>query len=114
SLLLGKEMDLPFISAEKYLFNDSALALHMPYADDNNDIASHTIATGQNAGWIWDIGLTHRCGVGHVYSSEFLGDDEAEANLHAHLGPAADDISPRKIKFKSGHRHSFGKAIVSR
>ena len=109
SLLLGKEMEVPFISAEKYLFNDSALALHMPYADDEDPIASHTIATGQNAGWIWDIGLTHRRGVGHVYASEFLSDDEADANLHHYLGPRADDLTARKISFKSGHRAQFWK-----
>ncbi len=109
SLLLGKEMDVPFLSADQYLFNDSALALQMPYSDKKDDIASHTIATGQNAGWIWDIGLTHRRGVGHVYSSEFLSDDEAEANLHRYLGPEADDLEARKIRFNSGHREQFWK-----
>ena len=109
SLLLGKEMGVPFVSAEKVLFNDTALALHMPYAKEKNEIASHTIATGQNAGWIWDIGLSHRRGVGHVYSSQFLSDDEAHANLHKYLGPEADDLSARKISFKSGHRAQFWK-----
>jgi len=109
SLLLGKEMDVPFLSADKYLFNDSALALQMPYSDNNDDIASHTIATGQNAGWIWDIGLTHRRGVGHVYSSEYLSDDEAEANLRKYLGPESDQLNARKIGFNSGHRQQFWK-----
>jgi len=109
SLLLGKEMNVPFISADKYLFNDSALALQVPYSEQRDDIASHTIATGQNAGWIWDIGLTHRRGVGHVYSSEYLSDDEAEANLYKYLGPESDGLSPRKISFKSGHREQFWK-----
>ncbi|MDO6559289.1 tryptophan halogenase family protein [Paraglaciecola chathamensis] len=104
SLLLGQALEVPFISADKVLFNDSALALHMPYESGTSPIASHTIATGQNAGWIWDIGLTHRRGVGHVYSSQYLSDDEAEANLRRYLGPTSDDISVRKIGFKSGHR----------
>lgn len=43
-------METSFVSADKYLFNDTALALHMPYAEDNNDIENHTIATGQTAG----------------------------------------------------------------
>jgi len=109
SLLLGKEMDVPFVSAKQYLFNDSALALHVPYLEDEDQIASHTIATGQNAGWIWDIGLTHRRGVGHVYSSEFLSDDEAEVNLRSYLGKRADELSPRKICFDSGYRKQFWK-----
>ncbi len=109
SLLLGDQLGVPFVSADQYLFNDSALALHMPYTEEKDDIASHTIATGQNAGWLWDIGLTHRRGVGHVYSSEYLSDDEAANNLKTYLGPEANDIEPRKISFKSGHRQQFWK-----
>ncbi|MDC0601660.1 tryptophan 7-halogenase [Aliiglaciecola sp.] len=107
SLLLGKALGVPFIDASDCLFNDTALALQVPYADPTDPIASHTIATGQNAGWIWDIGLTHRRGVGHVYSSKFMSDDEAEANLRAYLGEAADGLTPRKIKYESGHREKF-------
>ena len=117
SLLLGKEMDVPFVSADQYLFNDSALALHVPYAKHEDPIASHTIATGQNAGWIWDIGLTQRRGVGHVYASDYLSDDEAESNLRRYLDQNASgltveqlkELTPRKINFKSGHREQFWK-----
>lgn len=109
SLLLGKQMGIPFISADQYLFNDTALAAHVPYAKGHDPVATHTIATGQNAGWIWDIGLTHRRGVGHVYSSQYLSDDEAETNLRNYLGPIATDVSTRKIGFNSGHREQFWK-----
>ncbi|MDM7859224.1 tryptophan 7-halogenase [Alteromonas sp. ASW11-36] len=107
SLLLGEELGVPWVSADQYLFNDSALACHVPYESASDPIASHTIATAQNAGWIWDIGLTHRRGVGHVYSSKFLNDDEAEANLRRYIGETSHDISVRKIGFKSGHREWF-------
>lgn len=107
SLLLGRALGIKFKSMQQYLFNDSALALHVPYADKGDEIASHTIATAQNAGWIWDIGLTSRRGVGHVYSSEFLTDDEACENLRKYLGPQGKDIEPRKINFNSGHREKF-------
>jgi len=52
SLLLGKKLAVPFISKDDVLFNDSALALQIPYEDDLQPIASHTIATAQNAGWL--------------------------------------------------------------
>ena len=109
SLLLGEKLGVPFLEKDKYLFNDSALALHFPYESENSPVASHTIAAAQNAGWIWDIGLPSRRGVGHVYASEFLSDDEAEANLKNYLGRGADDLSPRKISFNSGHRQEFWK-----
>ncbi len=109
SLLLGDKLGVPFLSKDDVLFNDSALALHFPYPSDQSPVASHTIAAAQNAGWIWDIGLPSRRGVGHVYAGEFLSDDEALANLKSYLGPEAKDIEPRKIQFNSGHRETFWK-----
>lgn len=109
SLLLGKALNVPFVPVDEVLFNDTALAMQIPYAQDNSPVACHTIATAQNAGWIWDIGLTHRRGVGHVYSSDYLSDDEAEANLRHYLGDAATGINARKISFASGHRAQFWK-----
>ncbi len=109
SLLLGKEMGVSFKSMDHVLFNDSALALHVEYPEQSAPIASHTIATAQNAGWIWDIGLTHRRGVGHVYSSEYLSDDKAADNLHAYLGAEPGSLEPRKISFSSGYREQFWK-----
>lgn len=109
SLLLGKALGVPFISTDDVLFNDSALAMQVPYENEDSPIASHTIATAQNAGWIWDIGLTHRRGVGHVYSSDYLSDDEAESNLRKYLGKSAEGLEPRKISFKSGHRAQYWK-----
>ncbi|MFC3121339.1 tryptophan halogenase family protein [Agaribacter flavus] len=109
SLLLGETLGVPFKHADKYLFNDSALAIQVPYDSPDSPIASHTIATAQNAGWIWDIGLSHRRGVGHVYSSQFLSDDEAEANLRKYLKGAGSDKSVRKITYQSGHREIFWK-----
>ncbi|HAQ47954.1 MAG TPA: tryptophan halogenase, partial [Glaciecola sp.] len=109
SLLLGKALDVPFVPQDDVLFNDTALAMHVPYDSESSPIACHTIATAQNAGWIWDIGLTHRRGVGHVYASDYLSDDEAESNLRQYLGESGKGVPTRKISFKSGHRKQFWK-----
>ncbi|MDO6692812.1 tryptophan 7-halogenase [Aliiglaciecola sp. 3_MG-2023] len=109
SLLLGKALDVPFKKTDDVLFNDSALAMQIPYKESQQNIACHTIATAQNAGWIWDIGLTNRRGVGHVYASKFLSDDEAEANLRSYIGEGSEDLDARKITFQSGHRKQFWK-----
>ncbi len=109
SLLLGQTLNVPFKKVDNILFNDSALAMRVPYENDDAPLACHTIATAQNAGWIWDIGLTNRRGVGHVYSSQFLSDDEAEANLRRYIGNASDNLTARKISFESGHREQFWK-----
>ena len=107
SRLLGEALGVGWVSADDVLFNDRALAVQVPYDSVADPLACHTIATAQNSGWIWDIGLTHRRGVGHVYSSQYLGDDEAAANLRAYLGPQGKDLEPRLIRFRSGYRERF-------
>jgi 2-polyprenyl-6-methoxyphenol hydroxylase-like FAD-dependent oxidoreductase len=109
SKLLGEALGVPFKSTQDVLFNDTALAIQVPYESELSPLPSHTIATGQKAGWTWDIGLPTRRGVGHVYSSEFISDDEAESILRDYIGPMAEDLSVRKIPFESGHRETFWK-----
>ncbi|MBU3077552.1 tryptophan halogenase family protein [Sphingomonas quercus] len=109
SLLLGEALGVPFKSCSDVLFCDTALAVQIPYDSEISPIASHTISTAQPAGWIWDIGLPTRRGTGHVYSSSHISDDEAERQLRAYIGPAADGLAVRKIGIRSGHRETFWK-----
>jgi 2-polyprenyl-6-methoxyphenol hydroxylase-like FAD-dependent oxidoreductase len=112
SLLLGKHFDIPFQSQQAYLFNDTALAVQVPYAEEDQAIQSCTHSTAQTAGWIWDIGLPTRRGTGHVYSSAHISDDEATAQLLSYIrevagDKAASDAVPRRIQFQPGHRREF-------
>ncbi|MCJ8274102.1 MAG: tryptophan 7-halogenase [Psychrosphaera sp.] len=112
SKLLGEHYQIPFIEKKHILFNDSALAVQVPYEDDNSPIASATLSTAQSAGWIWDIGLPTRRGVGYTYSSKHIDDQSAEKALKDYLAQsigeqAADALKPRKITFKPGHREKF-------
>lgn len=107
SLLLGQHYQVPFVPCDDVLFIDRALAVHVPYEDENSPIATHTISTAQDAGWIWDIGLQQRRGVGHVYASRYQSQDEAMQRLAAYVGPAFDESSVREIPIQSGHRQHF-------
>jgi len=112
SLLLGQHYGVPLHSVQPLLFNDSALAVQVPYAAADAPIASHTIATARQAGWIWDIGLQTRRGVGHVYSSAHMSDAEAESVLRNYVaeGAAAKDVAslaPRKLSFRPGYRQTL-------
>ncbi|MCI2283076.1 tryptophan 7-halogenase [Colwellia sp. MSW7] len=107
SLLLGKHYDVPFTSCNDVLFIDTALAVQVPYDDEDSTIASHTISTGQEAGWIWDIGLQHRRGVGYVYSSKYSSEEEARTVLAEYVGEKIESLSIRKIPIVSGHREKF-------
>lgn len=112
SLLLGKHYKVPFVDRSDVLFVDRALAVHAPYLNENDDIVSHTVSTGQEAGWIWDIGLQTRRGVGHVYSTRHTDRERAEEALMAYLEPTigrsvAHNLSVREIPITSGHRAHF-------
>ena len=112
SLLLGEHYQIPFISKQQFLFNDTALAVQIPYPENNSPIASSTIATAQTAGWIWDIGLPTRRGIGHVYSSAHIEQPNAELLLRQYIAPsigqaAAEQAEIRKITFTPGHREKF-------
>lgn len=110
SLLLGKHYGIAFLSQRGILFNDSALAVQVPYVREDDPIASQTTSTAQEAGWIWDIGLPNRRGIGHVYSSAHTSDEAAEAALRAYIrasGGPEDIPAPRKLGFHPGYREKF-------
>jgi hypothetical protein len=110
SLLLGQHFGIPFLSQRHVLFNDSALAVQVPYPFEDSPIASQTTSCAQRCGWIWDIGLPSRRGVGHVYSSAHTSDDEAEVALRAYIstsGGPADPPAARRIGFQPGYRERF-------
>jgi tryptophan halogenase len=109
SLLLGKTLGVPFKSCQDVLFCNTALALQVPYERDDAPMASHTISTAQDAGWIWDIGLPHRRGTGYVYSSRHTDEAQATETFMRYLGPAHRHLTPRKITIHGGHRSTFWK-----
>lgn len=104
ALLIGEQFGVPFIDRSDVLFNDRALAVQVPVAP-GSPIASQTTATAHAAGWIWDIGLPERRGVGCVYSSKFMSDEVAAETLAAYLGEPAPSF--RRLTFRSGHRERF-------
>jgi tryptophan 7-halogenase len=108
SLLLGQHYGIGSICQKHVLFNDRALALQVPYADPASPIACQTISTAQGSGWVWDIGLQSRRGVGHVYSSTHTTDEAAEQALRDYVAATGGLIEagtmPAKIRIEPGYR----------
>lgn len=109
SKLLGETLEVPFVDCDDVLFIDRALAVQVPYDAPDEPVVSHTVSTGQKHGWIWDIGLKNRRGVGYVYSSGHAAGDDVAAELEAYVGPRFKELSTREIRIRSGHRATFWK-----
>jgi tryptophan 7-halogenase len=114
--LISGHCGVDWIDRSDVSFNDRALAVQVPVLP-GSPVASQTIGTAHRAGWIWDIALPTRRGIGCVYASRFMADDEADAVLRAHVAahvPGADvaALSPRKLSFATGHRARFWQGNV--
>ncbi|WP_394172503.1 tryptophan halogenase family protein [Thalassotalea litorea] len=106
-LLIGETLGVEWKKIDDVLFNDTALAMQVPYEEPDSPIATHTISTAQEAGWIWDIGLHHRRGIGYVYSSKYSTDERAEQILRQYAGKMGADQEIRKIPLNLGYRQKF-------
>lgn len=109
ALLLGDALGVEFVDMSASMPIDSALAVQIPYTS-GMPVKSATISTAQSAGWVWDIGLSNRRGVGHVYSSNHISDDQAAVQLQRYLGLSEVEFSafnPRKLAIQPGYREKF-------
>ena len=112
ALLIGQHYGVGFTSVKDVLFNDTALAVQVPYANPDDAIASATRATAGTAGWVWDIALQTRRGVGHVYSAAHADRAAAMAALESYVArtsPGVDHatLDVRTISFEPGYRETF-------
>lgn len=111
AMLIGGHCGVDWIDRSDVLANDRALAVQVP-VEPGSPIESQTIGTAHEAGWLWDIGLPTRRGIGCVYSSKFMNEAQASDILRAYVATAAGEdaaamIKPRALSFRSGHRTEF-------
>jgi tryptophan halogenase len=109
-LLIGGALDVPWQDWSHWLPANRAVTVPCERTDP---LLPYTKATAHGAGWQWRIPLQHRTGNGHVFSSEFMSEDEATQVLLDHLdAPATAD--PRTLTFKTGRRDRlWHKNVVS-
>ena len=104
--LISGALKTPFRNMNEVLFADRAVAIQVPYERPDAPIPSYTIASAREAGWIWDIGLQARRGVGYVYSSRHTDDSRAEQVLRSHIGPACAQLEVRQLRLNVGYRET--------
>ncbi len=111
-LLIREHFEVGFVPVGDVLFNDAAIAVQVPYASPEDPIASTTHATAVANGWIWDIGLQSRRGIGHVYSTAHASEETALATIREYVSRTApgvdlDKLQFRSIPFEPGHRREL-------
>lgn len=109
-LLIEQALHTGFEDWSHWLPCDSAVTVP---CESNGEPIPYTCSMAQKAGWQWRIPLQHRIGNGHVYSSKFMSDEEAQQILLKNLDgkPLAE---PRLIRFKTGIRKkSWNKNVLA-
>ena len=99
-LLIEEALETGYEDWRHWLPCDSAIAVG---SEVTSAPTPFTRSTAERAGWQWRIPLQHRIGNGYVYSSAFIGDDEARDTLVENLDgkPIAE---PRLLRFTAGRR----------
>ena len=110
ALLIEGALKTGFEDWSDYLPCDRAWAVP---CELTGELPPYTRATARPAGWQWRIGLQHRTGNGHVYSSQHMSDDEAASILMGSLDGKAL-AEPRMLKFRAGKRKQvWNKNVVA-
>jgi tryptophan 7-halogenase len=100
--LINSDKQNGFNTLSDTLFVDRAVVTRVEN-ESLSDVIGYTKSTAQTAGWIWDIALQDRRGVGHVYSSRYIDDDAAKAELAAYVGQPAETLETRKLEMRIGY-----------
>lgn len=102
-LLIGQALGVAYRDWSKYLPCNRAVAVP---CESVTPLTPYTRSTAHSAGWQWRIPLQHRTGNGHVFSVDYMSEQDATDILMSNLDgtPLAD---PRVIRFTTGHRESF-------
>ncbi|WP_036169775.1 tryptophan halogenase family protein [Massilia sp. 9096] len=113
-LLIEETLKTGFEDWSHWLPCDRAWAVPCELAAGLKDeLLPYTRAQARPAGWQWRIGLQHRTGNGHVFSSRHMSEDEAASILLNSLDgkPLAD---PKLLRFTAGKRSkTWNKNVVA-
>jgi tryptophan halogenase len=96
---LAKALDINWVSYKEHLPVDTAMPFLVKYKP-NEVVEPVTTAWAQKAGWMWKIPTADRYGCGYVFDSNFITNEQAQAEIESVLG---HDITPiRLLKFETG------------
>ncbi|VAV86871.1 Tryptophan halogenase, partial [hydrothermal vent metagenome] len=100
--LINHDKKNHFFDKTDMLFVDRAVTTRIPHKGVAS-INGYTTSTAQDSGWIWDINLQSRLGVGYVYSSRYCDDDTALATLANYLDKPVESFEARNLAMRIGY-----------
>lgn len=107
--LMGKALGVPLKSFAGSLFCDRAVI--GGWTRQEEPLMAYTTAETMDAGWCWQIEHERYINRGYVYGSDFISDEEAEAEFrrcNPHVG------TTRVVRFRSGRLvNSWEKNVVA-
>jgi len=117
SLLLDKALKEPFESYEDILPNNSAVAARVPFINQKKQTVPYTNCIAYDNGWIWEIPLWTRMGMGYVYSDKYISDEQAKIDFKEYLKKGnhpIDNVEFRTIKMRVGvHKRIYSKNVCA-
>ena len=99
-LFINQALGVGFEDWSHWLPCDRAVAVP---CERSEAFTPYTRSIAHSAGWQWRIPLQHRTGNGHVFSTRFMDDAEAERILLANID-GEPRANPFKVDFKAGKR----------
>ncbi|MDQ2075881.1 tryptophan halogenase family protein [Marinimicrobium sp. ABcell2] len=110
ALLIGDALGTGYKDWSHWLPCDRALAVQ---TESVAPPIPYTRSIAHGSGWQWRIPLQHRVGNGLVYSSGYMGDDEAHSLLLGNL-EGKPITEPKPIRFRTGTRtHHWQKNCIA-
>lgn len=108
-LLIGKHFNTEWVPYTDQMLLDTAMPFFIPH--DNKNIKPQTTAIAMKHGWVWHIPVQGRYGCGYVFSSKYINEEQALAEIREVFG---DVESPRTFKFKAGmYKDTYVKNCVA-
>ena len=107
AVLIEGVLKEPFESHADRLLCDRAVACQVSRDVATSPARCYTTSIAKSAGWMWEIDLATRSGVGYVFSSKYISDDDALVELRDQIGPNRLEVSPpRFIPMRIGRRRN--------
>jgi len=112
-LIIGKFYREKWVSYNKYLKVNSAIAYFLPQEDKQtvND-KTQTNMVSMKCGWMWQAPLQHRWGCGYVYNDSYINESEAKKEVEEYLGREIEIV--KSFKYEAGYykRSWIGNSIA--